>query len=267
MNRIEHRLAELKQRKEPAFIPYLTAGDPSLEQTEQIVYALERAGADVVEFGIPFSDPVGDGPVIQEAAQRALARGVKTPQIFETIRRIRVNSQVPLLLFSYYNPILAYGVERFAQDASEAGADGVLCVDLPPEEAEEYKRILDENNLCTVFLTAPTTTESRLDIVAAHCTGFVYYVSRLGVTGEQTSVAADLQQAVARIRKHTDKPIAVGFGISTPDHARQVAGLADGVVVGSAIVRLIASLGDSKEIPAKVEAFAKSLVEATKRQG
>ena len=265
MNRIEQRLATLKQTSEPAFIPYVTAGDPSLDQTEQVVLALERAGADIIEYGIPFSDPVGDGPVIQEAAQRALARGVKTPQIFESLQRIRQQSQVPILLFSYFNPILAYGVEHFARDAAAAGADGVLCVDLPPEEAGEYKQYLDQYQLCTVFLTAPTTTDDRLKHIAEYCTGFIYYVSRLGVTGEQTALATDLQQAVARIRG-AGKPVAVGFGISTPEQAREVAGLADGVVVGSAIVRLIASLGESPELAGKVEAFARELVEATKGQ-
>ena len=266
MNRITERLEALKDRNETAFIPYITGGDPSLEMTEQIVYALEKAGADVVEFGVPFSDPVGDGAVIQEAALRALASGTTLRKILATVAKIRINSQVPILLFSYFNPLLAYGITDFAKDAAAAGVDGVLCVDLPPEEADEYKAALDENGLCTVFLTAPTTHDERLEIVAKQCTGFVYYVSRLGVTGEQSELAQDLAEQLARIKAHTDKPIAVGFGISTPDQAAKVAHLAEGVVVGSAIVRLIAQQGDSPEAPKVVEAFVKSLADAAKRR-
>lgn len=264
MNRIEQRFADLKARGETAFIPFLTAGDPSLAQTEEIVLALERAGADVIEFGIPFSDPVGDGPVIQEAALRALAGGVTTMKIFESIARIRKKSQVPILLFSYFNPILAYGFEKFAKAAADAGADGVLCVDLPPEEAREYKTALDAHGLCTVFLTAPTTSDKRLEIIGRYCTGFVYYVSRLGVTGEQAALVADLQGAVERIKRLTNKPVAVGFGISKPEHVARVSTMAEGVVVGSAIVRLIASLGNSPDIAEHVGEFAQELAAATK---
>ena len=263
-NRITQKFAGLHARNEKAFIPYITGGDPSLEQTERIVYALEKAGADIIEFGVPFSDPVGDGPVIQAAAQRALEKGVTPPKIFDCIARIRQNSQVPLLLFSYFNPIFVYGYQRFAQEAAKAGADGVLCVDLPPEEADEYKAALDAAGLCTVFLTAPTTPDSRLALIAERCTGFVYYVSRLGVTGEQSALVADLNQAVARIKRHTGKPVAVGFGISKPEHAREVASMAEGVVVGSAIVRLISELGDTPETAQRVGAFVRELAEATK---
>ncbi len=264
MNRIEQRFRELKQKGETAFIPYITAGDPSLEQTKRIVYALEAAGADVIEFGVPFSDPVGDGPVIQEAAQRALSKGATLRNILALIRTMREKTQVPILLFSYFNPILAYGVETFARDAAKAGVDGVLCVDLPPEEAGEYKAALDANGLCTLFLMAPTSSDERIELIARHSTGFIYYVSRMGVTGERAALAADLGEVLARIHRHTDKPVAVGFGISTPGQAQQVAGLAEGVVVGSALVRLIAALGDAKEMPDKVQAFAQELVQAAK---
>ncbi len=266
MNRIEQRFADLKGKGETAFIPYITAGDPSLECTERIVYALEAAGADVIEFGVPFSDPVGDGLVIQEAAHRALLKGASLRKILALIKKMRTNTQVPILLFSYFNPILAYGLEAFARDASDAGVDGVLCVDLPPEEAGEYKATLDAEGLCTVFLIAPTSSDERIELIARHCTGFIYYVSRMGVTGEQTSLAADLAEALARIHRHTDKPVAVGFGISTPEQARQVAGLAEGVVVGSAIVRLIASLGEAPDMAEKVQAFTHALVRAAKGQ-
>lgn len=263
-NRIEQRFEDLKARGETAFIPFITAGDPTLAQTEAIVHALERAGADVLELGIPFSDPVGDGPAIQEASQRALRNHVTPGELLNLIHRVRKTSELPILLFSYYNPLLAYGLERFAKDAAAAGADGVLCVDLPPEEADEYKAALDAVGMCTVFLTAPTTTDERLGLVAQQCTGFVYYVSRLGVTGERVSLADDLATAVARIKRHTAKPVAVGFGISQPEHARDVAKIAEGVVVGSALVRMIGTLGDAPDMPAKVEAFAKTLADATK---
>lgn len=264
MNRIQQRFEQLRAAGETAFIPYITAGDPNMAQSERIVLALAEAGSDVIELGIPFSDPVGDGLAIQAAAQRALANGATPRGVIELVRQIRKKSKVPLLLFTYFNPILAYGIERFAKDASEAGADGVLCVDLPPEEAGEYKRALDSQGLCTVFLTAPTSTDGRLDAIARQCTGFVYYVSRLGVTGERSELQSDLDQAVARIKRHTDKPVAVGFGISTPEHARAVAGMAEGVVVGSAIVRLIGETGDVPELASEVLRFAAGLSSACK---
>ena len=264
MNRIEQRFSELRAKKETAFIPYITAGDPCLDQTEQIVYALEEAGADIIELGVPFSDPVGDGAAIQEAAQRALEGGATLPRIIEAVQRIRTHSQVPILLFSYFNPILAAGVEAFAEEAARAGVDGVLCVDLPPEEAEAYKTALDNHGLCTVFLIAPTSTDERIEKIAEKCTGFVYYVSRLGVTGERAELAAGLEEALARIHRHTDKPVAVGFGIATPEQARTVAGMAEGVVVGSAIVRLIAQCGNAPDTPAKAGEFARSLADAAK---
>ena len=266
MNRIDQRLHELKGRNETAFIAYITAGDPSLDMTEQVVYALDAAGVDIIEFGVPFSDPVGDGVVIQEAAQRALANGATLPRILACIKKLREKSQIPILLFSYFNPVLAHGIQAFARDAGEAGADGVLCVDLPPEEADEYKAVLDANGLCTVFLAAPTTSNARLEHIARQCTGFVYYVSRLGVTGERAALAQDLGAAVERIKRHTDKPVAVGFGISTPEHARVVAGMAEGVVVGSAIVRFIAQCAGAPDTPAQVEAFVRPLAEATKQK-
>ena len=213
---------------------------------------------------MPFSDPVGDGPVIQEASMRALKNHVTMGGVLDTVRKIRENSQVPILLFSYYNPILAYGVDKLAADMADAGADGLLCVDLPPEEGEEYKAAMDAHDLCTVFLTAPTSTDQRLKAVAERCSGFVYYVSRLGVTGERTDVVTDLVEQVARIKRLTDKPVAVGFGISKPEHARQVADAADGVVVGSAIVRLIGNHGSAPGLAEAVHDFVKPLAEATK---
>lgn len=263
-NRIDERFEALKSRKQAAFIPYITAGDPTLPQTAAIVHALEAAGADVIELGVPFSDPIGDGTVNQEAALRALKNRVTLRGIFDMVRDIRTTSEVPLLLFTYYNPILVYGITQFAADAADAGVDGVLCVDLPPEEADEYKVALDAAELRTVFLMAPTSTDERIALIARQCTGFIYYVSRMGVTGARTGLAADMQDVLARIKQHTDKPVAVGFGISDPDQARTVGTLADGVVVGSAIVRMIGELGESPETAGKIGAFAKTLADAAK---
>ncbi|HOQ91165.1 MAG TPA: tryptophan synthase subunit alpha [Candidatus Hydrogenedentes bacterium] len=239
MNRIEERLALLKQAGKTAFIPFLMAGDPDFASSEEIVFLLDRSGADIIEYGVPFSDPVGDGPVIQQAAQRALRGGASMKEVLESVRRIRTRSSVPLMLFSYLNPILAYGIEAFARDAAEAGVDGVLCVDLPPDEAAEYKRLLDAAGICTIFLAAPTTTEVRLKLIGEQSSGFVYYISRLGVTGERAILEKDLERAVTRVKKLTGKPVCVGFGISTPEQAAAVASMADGVVIGSALVRLI----------------------------
>lgn len=264
MNRIDQRFQDLKAAGKTAFIPYITAGDPTLAQTEEIVYALEAAGADIIEFGVPFSDPIGDGPVNQEAALRALKHNVTLRDVLALIKRIREKSQVAILIFTYYNPVLAFGLKAFAEAAADAGADGVLCVDLPPEEADEYKAALDHAGLRTVFLMSPTSTDERIQLIAKQSTGFIYYVSRLGVTGEQAALAADLDQAVANIQKHTTTPVAVGFGISTPEQAKAVGSMAQGVVVGSAIVRMIGQLGESPETAAKVGAFVKSLVDAAK---
>jgi len=264
VNRIEERFKALAEKGTPAFIPYITAGDPTLDVTERIVLELEKAGADIIEFGVPFSDPVADGVVNQEAAQRALKHGVSLRDIIKRVKKLRESSEIPIVLFTYFNPVLAYGVEAFAEDAKDAGVDGVLCVDLPPEEAAEYKRHLDARGIAAIFLLAPTSTPDRIEMIARNATGFVYYVSRTGVTGERDSIEATVKGMVAEIKKHTDKPVAVGFGISTPAQAAEVAGFAEGVVVGSAIVRLIGELGESPETAPKVGAFVKSLVTAVK---
>lgn len=264
MNRIDQRFRELAARGHKAFIPYITAGDPTLDATERLVMALERAGADIIEFGVPFSDPMADGTVNQEAAQRALKNNVSLHDIVARVKHLRKHTQIPIVLFTYFNPVLAYGLEAFADDASDAGIDGVLCVDLPPEEAAEYKPLLDAKGVATIFLVAPTSSPKRVAMIAKNSTGFIYYVSRTGVTGERAALETDVNTAVERIRQCTDKPIAVGFGISTPAQAAEVAGFADGVIVGSAIVRMIATMGDSEDMPNTVGAFAASLAGAIK---
>jgi tryptophan synthase alpha chain len=264
MNRIVQRFRTLAAQRETAFIPYITAGDPTLDLTADLVLELEKARADIIELGVPFSDPVADGVVNQEAAQRALKHGVTLHDIVRRVRDLRGKTQVPLVLFTYFNPVLAYGIEPFARDAADAGVDGVLCVDLPPEEAREYKPCLESAGIATIFLVAPTSTPERIKLIARNATGFVYYVSRTGVTGERADLEASVKDMVARIKRHTDTPVAVGFGISTPAQAAEVAGYADGVIVGSAIVRLVGQIGAVAAMPARVGAFAKSLADAVK---
>jgi len=264
VNRIEARFQELRAAGQKAFIPYIAAGDPTLERTAEIVVALEEAGADLIELGIPFSDPLADGVVNQEAAMRALRHGTSLRDVIGMVKKLRERTQIPAVLFTYFNPVHSYGIERFGPDCRDAGVDGVLCVDLPPEEAGEYKASLDSQDIATIFLLAPTSTDTRIKTVSRQCTGFVYYVSRTGVTGERAQVEQDAREMVSRIKRHTDKPVAVGFGISKPEHAAEIARYADGVIVGSAIVRMIGELGDSPETAARVGAFAESLAKAVK---
>jgi len=267
VNRIEQRFRDLAARGETAFIPYITAGDPTLDMTGRLVLALEAAGADIIELGIPFSDPVADGVVNQEAALRALAHGVTLHDIVKLVGRLRETTQIPLVLFTYCNPVLAYGFAEFAADCAAAGVDGVLCVDLPPEEAGEYRRELSNRGISTIFLIAPTSSEERIALIAQNASGFIYYVSRTGVTGERAAVESGVHGRVQAIKAHTALPVAVGFGISRPEHAAEVAGFADGVIVGSAIVRMVGELGNDPEMPARVGQFAASLAEATKKKG
>jgi tryptophan synthase alpha chain len=264
VSRIEPCFAALKERGEKAFIPFITAGDPTLDITEALVLELEKAGADIIEFGVPFSDPLADGPVNQEAAQRALINDVTLEDILACVKSLRTKTQIPIMLFTYYNPVLAYGADALAADAKESGVDGILCVDLPPEEAREYRASFAAQGLDTVFLLAPTSTDERVKLIAEATSGFCYYVSRTGVTGEQSSIESSVQPMVEKIKSLTDVPVAIGFGISNPDQAREIAGYGDGVVVGSAIVRMIGELGDTPDTAKKVGAFVKTLVDATK---
>ena len=251
--------AQKKANGGKAFIAYLTAGDPSLGATTDLVLALERGGADLIELGVPFSDPIADGPVIQRASERALKAGATLPKLLDTVRDIRRRSQIPLLLFSYLNPLLRYGLDRLARDAAAAGIDGVLLTDLSVEEAAEPVRQLRSQSLDTVFLAAPTSSDRRLRLVAEHSSGFVYLVSRTGVTGEQQSLALSAGTLAQRMRQLTPLPIALGFGVSTPAQVAEVAQLADGVVVGSAIVKFIEANSAAPDLPAKLEAFTRQL--------
>jgi tryptophan synthase alpha chain len=264
--RIGRKFEELHARGERALVAYLTAGDPAPERTVGLVLALERAGADIIELGVPFSDPIADGPVIQRAAERALKAGTTVAGILEMARRIRRHSQIPLLLFTYLNPVLRYGFERLAAEAKEAGIDGCLLTDLSVEEAGSYVTQMREAGLDTVFLAAPTSTPARLELVAKYSTGFIYLVSRTGVTGEQDQVSASVGPMVAALRAKTASPIAVGFGISRREHVEALREEADGVVVGSAIVRLIETHGASPDLEDRLEAFVRELKQGTRTQ-
>jgi tryptophan synthase alpha chain len=239
MNRISEKFKDLKSKKEKALIVYLTAGDPSLAITKNLIFALEKSGVDILEIGVPFSDPTADGPVIQAASQRALKAGTTLDGVLQLVEEVRKTSQIPIVLFGYYNPIFAYGVKKFAHDARKAGVDGILVVDLPPEEAQELRVYTDVAGIDFISLVAPTTGRERASRIAAAASGFLYYVSITGITGTAAPKIADIKTALEKIRKITKLPIAVGFGISQPQQAHEIGQFADGIVIGSAVVRLI----------------------------
>jgi len=264
MNRIVEKFAQLKAAGKKSFVVYIGAGDPNLEATRQLALAFDTAGVDILELGVPFSDPLADGLVNQLAAQRGLESGTTPPKLLETVVAVRRHSQIPIVLYIYFNLIHKVGLEKFIADAARAGVDGLLVLDLPPEESDNYEALMKQAGLCHIYLVAPTTPEDRMELIVKRGSGFIYYISREGVTGMQTSVATNLASQVAKIRAHTSLPIAVGFGISNPAQARAVAAEADGCVVGSAIVNQIAEHGKSPELVAKTSAFVKSLAEAVK---
>jgi tryptophan synthase alpha chain len=255
----------LKHRDRAGLVAYITAGDPTPGHTVELVSALERGGADIIELGVPFSDPVADGPIIQRASERALAAGTTLRKVLEIARQIRERSEIPVVLFTYLNPVLRYGVTALARDAADAGIDGVLPIDLSVEEADPYVEVLRDRGLDTIFLAAPTSTTRRLELVAKHSSGFVYLVSRTGVTGEQTSVSAAVSPLVASMRAITDLPLAVGFGISTPEQVAQVGALADAVVVGSAFVRTVSKGGDPAALARALEEQTAYLAQGLER--
>jgi tryptophan synthase alpha chain len=265
MSRIKKTFAELKQRHEAALIPFITAGDPDLATTLKIMRALDRGGADCIELGIPFSDPTADGPTIQRSSERALKRPVSLPAIFRLVRDFRAASSLPVILFGYFNPILRFGLEKFAGQAAAAGADGVLCVDLPPEESAELRRWTDAAGLDLIFLLSPTSGADRIHLVARKGRGFIYYVSVTGVTGARRSLDDDLRAQVDRVRKVSALPVAVGFGISTPKQAAWIAGFADAAVVGSALVERIEKAKGSSEKAKQAGAFIAQLKRAIRR--
>jgi tryptophan synthase alpha chain len=261
MSRLVQRLTALKSSKEKALVTFITAGDPDLATTEEMIHLLEESGADIIELGVPFSDPMADGPTIQLSSERALASGTTLTAILETVRNVRRSSAIPIILMGYLNPIHAYGYERFIRDAAEAGIDGVLLVDMPPEESDIFLRHATVHGLNVIFLLTPTSDASRIDTVNKLGRGFIYYVTVTGVTGARQAVSDSLTRELATIKEKVTLPIMAGFGISTPEQAASVASLADGVVVGSAIVKLFQQhSGD--ELRHELKSFVRALKQA-----
>ncbi|OPY83424.1 MAG: Tryptophan synthase alpha chain [Smithella sp. PtaU1.Bin162] len=265
MSRISEKFQELCAKKEKALIVYLTAGDPSLAVTKKLIPALESAGVDILEIGVPFSDPTADGPVIQAAAQRALKTGTTLAGVLQLVREVRKSSQIPIVLFGYFNPIFAYGTEKFSYAARRAGVDGILVVDLPPEEAEELRQYTDRAGIDFISLIAPTTDQARLCRIAAHAAGFIYYISITGITGTAAPDIASIRSEVGKIRAVTDLPVAVGFGISGAKQAGRIGCFADGVVIGSALVKLIHENRNKAALIKIVAGYIKSIKEGLRQ--
>jgi tryptophan synthase alpha chain len=264
-SRLPQTFAALKARNEGALVAFLTAGDPGIDSTPDLIALITEAGADVVELGIPYSDPLADGPIIQASSQRALDRGVTPPMSLDLVRQARAKTQVPIVLMTSYNLVWIYGLERFAKDAAEAGADGAILTDLPPEEAAPWKAVAEANGISTVFLVAPTSTPDRITRIAGSSTGFVYCVSRTGVTGARKEMPTDLPQLIDQIRSATDTPVCVGFGVSSPEHVAQVCAMADGAVVGSALVEFLHQNADNPGRDAAVRDLVSSWKAGTRR--
>ena len=264
MGRISQTFERLQNTHERALIPYVTAGDPDLAMTKTLVREMVRRGGDLIEIGVPFSDPLADGPIIQRASQRALQGGATLRKILRTVRELRRDVDVPLVLMTYYNPVFRYGEEVFVADALDAGVDGIIVPDLPPEEAQTLMELAADTPLDLIFLAAPTSTSARLKLISEASQGFIYYVSRLGTTGIRDQLAEDLRMMLEKVRASTAKPIAVGIGVSTPDHVRQVSEMADGVVVGSAIVKLIEDLEGREDRLDQVGDFIAALKAGTR---
>ncbi len=262
MNRIDQTFRALRERHDAALIPFFTAGDPDLDTTAELMRVAAENGADLIELGVPFSDPTADGPVLQHSADVALRAGASLPRVLELVSEFRRESQLPIILYGYFNPILHYGLERFARDAATAGIDGVLVVDLPPEEVQELLPHLERAGIHFIFLLAPTSGPDRVRKVLRHAHGFLYYVSVTGVTGVQPMLAESVRPVVERLRQSTSLPIGVGFGISTPEQAAAVSAFADAVVLGSAIMRIVDGSADRGATVSAVGAFIRRLKDA-----
>ena len=265
MNRIDKKFQELRDRGTSAFMPYLCAGDPNPELTDKLLLTLEAAGADLIELGVPFSDPIADGPTVQRASERALTHRISLEQILAMVADLRPRTEIPIALMSYYNPIFRMGEEAFCKAAHEVGVDGLIVPDLPPEQAQSLLEIAPRYNLATIFMVAPTSPPERMQLIASVSTGFIYCVSLTGVTGARAMLSDEIAPTIAELRKHTDKPISVGFGVSTPEQAEQVAAIADGVIVGSAIVNVIEEhSNDESKLLNAVKEFASELADGVK---
>lgn len=259
MNRIDQKFQELKRQNKKAFIAFITAGDPDLATTRKLALALEGAGVDILELGVPFSDPLADGPTIQAASQRALLKGVTLKKILKLVVQVRKASPLPICLMTYYNPVFHFGEEKFVAQAAQAGVDGLIIPDLPPEEAKNLIRAARKKNMATVFFLAPTTDPKRIPLINSASRGFIYYVSVAGVTGARKSLPPQLIKDLKRVRSRVSRPLCVGFGISTPQHVRQLSRVSDGVIVGSAIVKEILKNRGKKDLAARVSHFVRSL--------
>lgn len=261
MSRLAARLSALQSEQARALVTFITAGDPDLATTEEMIYLLEESGADIIELGVPFSDPMADGPTIQLSSERALASGTTLHGILDTVRRVRTRSRIPIILMGYLNPVYAYGYDAFCRDAAEAGIDGVLIVDMPPEESRELTVPARRYGLDVIFLLTPTSDAARMTAVERLGSGFVYYVTVTGVTGARTAVSGTLSQELARVKQAISHPVMAGFGISTPEQAAEVGQLADGVVVGSAIVKLFEQYA-GEQLKHKLGRYVSSLKQA-----
>jgi len=261
MSRIETKFLELKKQGRKGLITYITAGDPSLKVTEELVRSFENEGVDFVELGIPFSDPLADGVINQLAAMRALKAGITVKKILSAVERIRRKSDIPIILFTYLNPVLKYGFEKFGKEAYQKGVDGILILDLPPEEADDYKRIMDKNKINTIFLVAPTTTDERIKKITSQANGFIYCVSRTGVTGTRNDISTEVPALVRRIKNVSALPVAVGFGISNAQQVAALSKVSDAVVVGSAIVKRIEENASHPQLVRYVTKFVRELVQ------
>ncbi len=265
MNRIDKKFRELKKKKKRAFIVYIATGDPDIKTTERLVMELGRCGIDILELGVPFSDPIADGPTIQAASERALKNRVNVKSILRLVKRVRKKTEMPIALMTYCNPIYVYGIEDFVKDAKGAGVDGVIVPDLPPEEAKELISYSDKHNFKHIFLLSPTSSRERIRLVAQRSSGFIYYVSLTGVTGARKRLPPEIADKVKLIKRNTRKPVCVGFGISNPAQARAIARVADGVIVGSAAIKVIEkNLKKREAIPKIVARFVKTLMRAVK---
>jgi len=264
MSRIADKFRQLATSSEKAFIPFITAGDPDLATTEALMLCLAENGADMIEIGVPFSDPMADGPTIQASSQRALCNPFALASILGLVRQFRVHYQIPIILFGYYNPFLQYGLDRLARDAGESGVDGLLVVDLPPEEALDLHRDAAAHALDVIFLLAPTSTDERMRLVARLASGFIYYVSVTGVTGARDSLTNGMAESIARIRGFTALPVGIGFGVSRPEHVREISGYADAVIVGSAIIKKVEEFCGQPDLLKQVGAFVCALKRATR---
>ena len=265
MNRIDKKFQELRQQNTCAFMPYLCAGDPTPDLTTKLLLTLEQAGADLIELGVPFSDPIADGPTVQRASERALKHRISLQQIIEMVKTLRQQTEIPIALMSYYNPIFSMGESAFCKAAQDAGVDGVIVPDLPTEEAQPLLDVAPKYDLSTIFLVAPTSPAERMQSISLVSTGFIYCVSLTGVTGARATLSDEMAPMITELRKHTNKPISVGFGVSTPEQAGQVAEVADGVIVGSAIVNVIEeNMDDELQLLTAVKQFASDLANGVK---